>query len=134
MSYTNFKICKNFTFNILHSLKICLFIFWVCWVFVSAQAFLQLQQAGATLVVLEALGLLTVVAFLVVEHRGSRRSSFRNCSSWALQHRLNRCGAWAQLLRGMWDLPGSGTEAVFPALAGRFFTTEPPGKPSIINS
>ena len=29
----------------------------------------------------------------------------------------------------MWDLPGSGLEPVSPALAGGFFTTEPPGKP-----
>ena len=29
----------------------------------------------------------------------------------------------------MWDLPRSGTEPVSPALASRFFTTEPPGKP-----
>ena len=28
----------------------------------------------------------------------------------------------------MWDLPRSGIEPVFPALAGGFFTTEPPGK------
>ena len=28
----------------------------------------------------------------------------------------------------MWDLPGSGIEPAFPALAGEFFTTEPPGK------
>ena len=28
----------------------------------------------------------------------------------------------------MWDLPGSGIEPVPPALAGEFFTTEPPGK------
>ena len=27
------------------------------------------------------------------------------------------------------DLPGPGIEPVSPALAGRFFTTEPPGKP-----
>ena len=32
----------------------------------------------------------------------------------------------------MWDLPGPGMEPVSPALAGRFFTTEPPGKPSCI--
>ena len=136
MSQTNFKICKAFTFNILHSFKIYLFVcFWLCWVFVAAQAFLPLQQAGPTLaVVLEVLGLLIVVAFLAGEHGGSRRSSFRNCSSWALQRRLNSCGAWAQLLRGMWGLPGSGIEAVFPASAGRFFTNEPPGKPNIINS
>jgi len=29
----------------------------------------------------------------------------------------------------MWDLPGLGMERVFPALAGGFFTPEPPGKP-----
>ena len=29
----------------------------------------------------------------------------------------------------MSDLPGPGIEHVSPALAGRFFTTEPPGKP-----
>ena len=27
------------------------------------------------------------------------------------------------------DLPGPGIELLSPALAGRFFTTEPPGKP-----
>ena len=29
------------------------------------------------------------------------------------------------------DLPNPGFEPVFPILAGGFFTTEPPGKPSI---
>ena len=33
----------------------------------------------------------------------------------------------------MWDLPGPGIEAVFPALAGGFLTTAPPGK-SLIHS
>ena len=35
--------------------------------------------------------------------------------------------AW--LLRGTWDLPGPGIKPVSPALAGRFLTAEPPGKP-----
>ena len=30
------------------------------------------------------------------------------------------------------DLPNPGMVPVFPALAGRFFTTEPPGKPIVI--
>ena len=38
---------------------------------------------------------------------------------------------WAYLLRSMWHLPRSGIEPVSPALAGRFFTTEPPGKPPL---
>ena len=29
----------------------------------------------------------------------------------------------------MWNLPGPGLEPVSPALAGRFLTTAPPGKP-----
>ena len=37
--------------------------------------------------------------------------------------------ARAQPLRGMWDLPRPGLEPVSPALAGRFSTTAPPGKP-----
>ena len=30
---------------------------------------------------------------------------------------------------GMWNLPRVGIEPVSPALAGRFLTTGPPGKP-----
>ena len=33
------------------------------------------------------------------------------------------------LLRGKWDPPRAGIEPVFPGLAGRLLTTEPPGKP-----
>ena len=63
-------------------------------------------------------GPLIVVASLVVEHRlQTRRLS--SCS----------CGSRAQLLRGMWDLPRPGLEPMSPALAGRFSTTAPPGKP-----
>ena len=35
------------------------------------------------------------------------------------------------MLCSMCDLPGPGIEPVSPALAGRFFTTEPPGKPRV---
>ena len=43
--------------------------------------------------------------------------------------RLSSCSSRAQLLCGMWDLPRPGLEPVSPALAGRFSTTGPPGKP-----
>ena len=46
--------------------------------------------------------------------------------------RLSSCGSRAQLLRGMWDLPRPGLEPVSPALAGRFATTAPPGKPRVV--
>ena len=61
-------------------------------------------------------GPLTIAASLVVEHSLQTR-------------RLSNCGSQAQLLRGMWDLPRPGFEPVSPALAGRFSTTAPPGKP-----
>ena len=37
------------------------------------------------------------------------------------------------LLLSLWDPPGPGTEPVSPALAGWFFTTEPPRKPEIVS-
>ena len=61
-------------------------------------------------------GPLTIAASLVAEHR------LQTC-------RLSSSGSRAQLLRGMWDLPRLGLEPVSPALAGRFSTTAPPGKP-----
>ena len=59
---------------------------------------------------------LTIAASLVAEHRLPTR-------------RLSSCGSRTQLLHGMWDLPRPGLEPVSPALAGRFSTTAPPGKP-----
>ena len=61
----------------------------------------------------------TIAASPVVEHRLQTR-------------RLSSCGSRAQLLRGMWDLPRPGLEPMCPALAGRFSTTAPPGKPACI--
>ena len=46
--------------------------------------------------------------------------------------RLSSCGSQAQLLQGMWDLPRPGLKPMSPALAGRFSTTAPPGKPSTV--
>ena len=61
-------------------------------------------------------GPLTIAASLGAEHRLQSR-------------RLSNCGSRAQLLRGMCDPPRPGLEPVSPALAGRFSTTAPPGKP-----
>ena len=44
-------------------------------------------------------------------------------------HGLRSSGTQSQLFCSMWDLPRPGIESVSPALAGWFFTTEPPGKP-----
>ena len=58
-------------------------------------------------------------------------TGFSSCSSQALEYRLNSCGTQDQLFHGMWDLPRVGVGPVSPALAGGFFTTEPPGQPSM---
>ena len=44
-------------------------------------------------------------------------------------HKLSSCGPWAQLLWGMWNLPGPGIEPMYHALAGEFLSAVPPGKP-----
>ena len=64
----------------------------------------------------------------VVEHGLQAR---RLQQMWLVGSRaqVSSCGARAQLICGMWDLPGPGLEPVYPALAGRFLTTVPPGKP-----
>ena len=82
-----------------------------------ARAFSSCGKWGPLLIAVR--GPLTIAASLIAEHR--------------LQtHRLSNCGSWAQLLRGMWDLPRPGLEPMSPALAGRFPTTAPPGKPLIV--
>ena len=61
-------------------------------------------------------GPLIIALSLIAEHRLQTR-------------RLSNCGSQAQLLCDMWDPPRPGLEPVSPALAGRFSTTAPPGKP-----
>ena len=79
-----------------------------------ARAFSSFGEQGPLLFAVR--GPLTVAASLVVEHGLQTR-------------RLSSCGSRAQLLRGMWDPPRPGPEPASPALAGRFSTTTPPGKP-----
>ena len=81
-----------------------------------ARAFSNCGKQGPLLIAVR--GPLTIAASLVAEHRLQTR-------------RLSSCGSRAQLLRGMWDLPRPGLEPVSPALAGRFSTTAPLGKPLI---
>ena len=59
--------------------------------------------------------------------------SFSSCGSRVLERRLSSCGTRAQLLHGMWDLPGPGLEPLSPVLAGGFLTTAPPGKSRFAN-
>ena len=82
-----------------------------------ARAFPSCGKWGPLLIAMH--GPLTIAASLVEEHRPQTR-------------RLSNCGSRAQLLHGMRDPPRPGLEPVSPALAGRFSTTAPPGKPLIV--
>ena len=79
-----------------------------------ARAFSSCGKRGPLLIAVR--GPLTITASPAAEHRLQTR-------------RLSNCGSRAQPLRGTWDLPRPGLESVSPALAGRFSTTVPPGKP-----
>ena len=79
-----------------------------------ARAFSTCGERGPLFIVVR--GPLTIAASLVAEHKLQTR-------------RLSSCGSQTHLLRGMWDLPRPGLEPVSPALAGRFPTIAPPGKP-----
>ena len=79
-----------------------------------ARAFSSCGKRGPLFIAVH--GPLTIAASLVAEHRLQTR-------------RLSSYGSGAQLLHGMWDLPKLGLKPVSPALAGRFSTTAPPGKP-----
>ena len=96
-------------------------------------AFLRLWQVGATLQ-LPCAGF-SLQWLLLLQSMSSRvlgsvlvAPGLSSCGTWALECKLNGCGAQAWLLCGMWDLPRSGIEPMSPALTGRFVTSEPLGK------
>ena len=110
--------------------------FWLRWVFIAACT-LSLSCGKRGLLFVEVHGFLTGVASLVAElglqqlwRAGSVvvARTLSSCGSRALERRLSSCSVQAQLLCGMWDPPRPGLEPVFPALAGGFLTTAPPGK------
>ena len=64
-----------------------------------------------------------------LSHCGARAPGHTGFSNCSVRTQLNSCGACAQLLHSIRDLPRSGIKPVSPALADGFPTTEPPGKP-----
>ena len=98
-------------------LKIYLFIYLfsaVLGLHFCARAFSSCGKRGPFFIAVH--GPLTIAGSLVAEH------GLQTC-------RLSSCGSRAQLLHGMWDPPRPGLDPMSPALAGRFSTTAPPGKP-----
>ena len=126
-----------FIFFIFYFLKISLFYF-IYFIFgcvgssLLCTGFLWLGRVGATLSCSVRASHCSGFS-LLQSTDGLQAHGLSSCGSQALECRLSSCGEWAQLLRGMWDLPGPGLEPVSPALAGRFLTTAPPRKPCIVS-
>ena len=106
-------LCGNLARTFFFLINLFIYLFMLCWVFVSVRG-LSLVAASRGHSSSRCTGL-TVVASVVANRLQTRR--------------LSSCGSRAQLLHGMWDLPRPGLEPMSPALAGRFSTTAPPGKP-----
>ena len=87
---------------------------WLCWVFVSVRGPSPAVASGGHSS--SRCACLPLSRPLVAAHRLQTR-------------RLSNRGSRAESLRGTWDLPRPGLEPAFSALAGRFSTTAPPGKP-----
>ena len=122
MSSLNFHFFSTLELFILFYLFIYLFIYYffaVLGLRFCARALSSCSERGSLFIVV--CGPLTVAASFVAEHRLQMR-------------RLSSCGSRVYLLCGMWDPPRPGLKPVFPALAGRFSTTVPPGKPLPLNS
>ena len=85
--------------------------------------FLQLRWAGPT--VPSGLGLLTAVGSFVAEQTLGTQAPVDTARELSSVANKLSCSA-------VWDLSRPGIEPMSPALAGRFFTTEPPAKSNSI--
>ena len=112
-SFIDFSRRSRFLFFFLIHLFIYLFLA-VLGLRFCTRAFSSCGERGPLFIAVH--GPFTVAASFVAAHRPQMR-------------RLSSCGSRAQWLRGMWDPPRPGLKPVSPALAGRFSTTAPPGKP-----
>ena len=106
---------------------ISFFFFLLFWVFVAAQTFLQLWRAAVTLQ-------LWCTSFslwwlLLLQSMGSRAHSLQQFCLPGSTAQAQQLWCRGQLLRGTQDLLRSGIEPLSSALAGKFCTTELPGKP-----
>ena len=92
---------------------------------------LQLWRAGSTLQLWWRAFI--AVTSLAVEpglwaHRPQQLPYMSSVAASGLEHRLSSCEARGEWFCSMWDLWRPGIKLMSPALAGRFFITEPPGK------
>ena len=113
-----------------------MYLFWFCWVFIPVGHFFLVVGSGGLLSSCLVLASLTAGASRVVERRlwgvwasGVTIPVLQSTGSVVVAHRLCTYGRWLLVAVLLWDLPGPGIEPVSPTPAGRFFTTEPRGKP-----
>ena len=118
----------------LSSFFLWIVLFWLCWI--SVAEWLSPSCRERELLYLRCSGF-SLQWLLLLQSRALGRGAeasvavahgLNGWGSGALEHRVSSWGAQASLLCGMWELPGPGIEPVSPALAGRFFSNEPPGK------
>ena len=103
------------------SLYLLLICFWLCWVFAAVRVFLYSYGEW---------GLPCICGV-----QASHCDGFSCCKARAVgasasavvAPRIYSTGSTV-VTHGPWDLPGPGLKLMSPALAGGFFTTEPPGK------
>ena len=98
--------------------------FWLCWISVALWYFSSCSKQGALLSScgpLASRGGFSCGGAQVLGH----------VSSAVAAPGLSSYGTQAQLPCSMWDLPRPRIKHVSPALAGRFFTPELPGKPCV---
>ena len=101
--------------------------FYLCRIFIAAHG-PCLAAAGRATLQLQCVGYLLQCLLLLQSRGSSTRASvveargLQGVGSVVVLHKL-RCP------HGMWNHPGPGIKLESPALAGRFFTTEPPRKP-----
>ena len=81
--------------------------FWLSWVFVAACR-ISLVAASGGYSSLRCVGF-SLRRLLLLRTTGSRHTGFSSWGSRALELRLSSCGSRAQVLRGMWDPPGQGS-------------------------
>ena len=123
-----FQLCQ-FTFKLFSCLvfSLCVTCFGLCVLLALTLLSPPLLSALTTVRTFFLLAVLGLGCFawapLVAVHSSS-------CGVWASVVAVCGLSNWstpAQLLCGMWDLPGPGIKPVSPALAGRLLTTGPPG-------
>ena len=87
-------VCRFYFFNIIWSIYL-----WLCWVFVAARAFLQLQRVGATLhCSVRASHCGGCAGFSPVAARGGHSSlQCAGFSLWWLRRLFSSCSAWGPL-------------------------------------